>query len=104
MRNTNVFYIHTAAAIGLEKAVILAELQNLIEVNDANKVDFYGGEAWARRKWLSERLPYISDRKFRSVLSEMINDGWIAVGYFSEDKFDRSQWLKITSKGYTAQR
>ena len=96
---THSFDVELAKEVGIEKALILKELQNLIEYKSNNQLDIRDGRAWVyySSQALAKKFPYMKASSIRRWMDELEDDGYIESGFFSSDKRDRVKWYHIKS-------
>lgn len=95
MANRIISYsIDVAIEYGLNEAIIIQLLQDLILKNKANNVNFYNGHYWvdASIRTLQELLPHYTKKQIRRVIDNLVQKGVLIKGNFNTDKFDRTCW------------
>lgn len=96
-RNLHSFDVDTAKKLGVEKALILKEMQNIAEYKENNDIDMSEGYAWVyySAKGLSQKFPYFNPKSISRWMLELERDGYIISEYKSSDKRDRVKWYAL---------
>ena len=95
------FDVELACKYGMLEAVLLYYFDFWIEKNKANEKHFHDGYYWTynSNKAFTELFPYASQKRIRTALSHLIEEGLIATGNYNEKAFDHTTWYRFTEKG-----
>lgn len=95
------FDVDLACKYGMLEAVLLNYFDFWIEKNKANEKHFHDGYYWTynSNKAFTELFPYASQKRIRTALSHLIEEGLIATGNYNEKAFDHTTWYRFTEKG-----
>lgn len=93
------FNVEIAKLVGVEKAILLYNINYWCVKNEANESNFHDGNYWTYNSAVAfEKLfPYMAPRSISRWLSELEKDGWIMVGNYNKDARDRTRWYCSTS-------
>jgi len=84
-----------ATKIGLEKALVLQRIVDWCAYNKRNEKNLKNGRVWAyntQKAWSAE-MPMVSDRKMRTLLGELVDEGFIYVAHYGGT--DRTAWYAV---------
>lgn len=97
------FDIEIAKDYGIETAIILKHLYFWIEKNKANDDNYFEGKYWTYNsvKAFSDLFPYMTEKKIRSALIKMEEQGLLITGNFNRSQYDRTKWYALTDKAYS---
>lgn len=97
------FDVDLACKYGMLEAVLLYYFDFWIEKNKANEKHYQDGYYWTynSNKAFTELFPYASQKRIRTALSHLIEEGLIATGNYNEKAFDHTTWYRFTEKGIT---
>lgn len=97
------FDIEIAQDYGIETAIILKHLYFWIEKNKANDDNYFEGKYWTYNsvKAFSDLFPYMTEKKIRSTLMKMEEQGLLITGNFNKSQYDRTKWYALTDKAYS---
>ena len=97
------FDIEIAQDYGIETAIILKHLYFWIEKNKANDDNYFEGKYWTYNsvKAFSDLFPYMTEKKIRSTLIKMEEQGLLITGNFNKSQYDRTKWYALTDKAYS---
>lgn len=97
------FDIEIAKDYGIETAIILKHLYFWIEKNKANDDNYFEGKYWTYNsvKAFSDLFPYMTEKKIRSALIKMEEQGLLITGNFNKSQYDRTKWYALTDKAYS---
>ena len=86
-----------AVKYGVNEAIFIQNLRYWIQFNQANEKHFYDGRYWTfnSQKAFSELFPYWTPRQVRHIVDKLKQNGAIEVGFWNEDKTDRTQWYTL---------
>ena len=95
------FNIKIAKTYGIEEAILLHHFYFWIAKNAANGKHFYDGLYWTynSKKAYAYFFTYMNETKIFRVLKHLEDEGIIAKGKYNKDKWDRTNWYAITTKG-----
>ena len=98
---THSFDVDLACKYGMLEAVLLFYFDFWIEKNKANEKHFHDGYYWTYNstKAFTELFPYASQKRIRTALSHLVEEGLIATGEYNEKAFDHTTWYRFTEKG-----
>tara|TARA_Y100000361_G_C11161446_1_gene347657 strand:- start:4025 stop:4738 length:714 start_codon:yes stop_codon:yes gene_type:complete len=96
------FNVEIAKQLGLNKAVILYNLDYWIQKNRANNNNYFDGEYWTHNSVSAykELFPYLSEKAIYKALKDLETDGYLITGNYHENKYNRSKWYSLTEKYY----
>lgn len=97
------FDIEIAQEYGIEEAIILKHFHFWIQKNEANDDNYFEGKYWTYNsvKAFTELFPYMTERKIRSTLEKMKEQGLIITGNFNKSQYDRTKWYALTDLAYS---
>ena len=97
------FDIEIAQKYGIEEAIILKHFHFWIQKNEANDDNYFEGKYWTYNsvKAFTELFPYMTERKIRSTLAKMEEQGLIITGNFNKSQYDRTKWYALTDLAYS---
>ena len=88
------FNIKDAELIGIDKAVILYNIEFWLQKNKANNRHIHDGYVWTYNSAsaFAKLFPYMSTKKISRLLFEMSRDGILISGNFNKAGYDRTKW------------
>ena len=91
------FVVEIAEIVGIEKAIILYNLDYWIQKNVANNVNFIDGKYWTYNsiEAFGELFPYLKKSTLKRTLSQLKNEGYILVENHNENKWDKTNWYAL---------
>ncbi|MBA7621572.1 hypothetical protein ES703_28936 [subsurface metagenome] len=95
------FRVEVAKQVGIEKAVLLYNLDFWIRKNKANKDHFRDGRTWTYNssKAFVELLPYMKERSIAQRLQELEEDGFlISSKKYNDSAYNHTKWYSLTEK------
>lgn len=97
------FDIEIAQEYGIETAIILKHLYFWIKKNESNDDNYFEGKYWTYNsiKAFADLFPYMTERKIRSTLVKMEEQGLIITGNFNKSQYDRTKWYTLTDFAYS---
>ena len=97
------FNIEIATKYGMLEAVLLENIHYWIEKNKTDGRNFYDGKYWTYNsvKKFAELFPYASEKKIRSAIKVLREEGILDVGNYNQHKMDKTLWYSFTEKGET---
>jgi DnaD/phage-associated family protein len=95
------FNVEAAKTIGIEGAILLKNIWWWCEKNAANEQNIHDGKAWTYNsiKAYKDLFPYMTEKKIRSTLKKLEEDGLIETGNYNKMSYDRTLWYAITGTG-----
>ena len=86
-----------AKDVGVEEAIMYANIEFWVWHNQLNKKHFYDGRYWTynSQRAFQEQFPFWSRQNIRTILKKLIAKGYIKVGTFNDHKYDRTSWFAI---------
>lgn len=96
------FNVRLAQKIGVEKALIIKELQSMCEYKKNNELNEKDGKHWVyySSEALAKKFPYFKPSSIRRWMMELEEDGYIESAYLSSDKRDRVKWYHVKSNAH----
>lgn len=95
------FDIEIAAKYGMLEAVLLENIHYWIEKNKMEGRNLHDGKYWMYNsvKKFAELFPYASEKKIRSAIKLLREEGILEVGNYNQHKMDKTLWYALTEKG-----
>lgn len=95
------FDIDIAKEYGILEAILINNLDYWISHNRANEKNYYDGSYWTYNstRALQEQFPYASERKIKTALKHLKDEGIIKTGNYNKLSYDRTLWYAFTEKG-----
>ena len=93
-----------AKVVGIPAAAIFHNISYWIFHNETNGTNLQQGEHWTYNSAaaFSEQFPELTQDQVRRALEKLRDAGFIKVGNFSKNRFDRTSWYAIGEKGRSA--
>ena len=100
MYNTHSFSVELATTLGLEKTLILQHFFYWHQANADNENMYKDNAVWffTSRKNIMGVFPYLTERKIRSAIDELVDSGYVRKGNYSTDKMKKTNWYSLTEK------
>ena len=100
MYNTHSFSVELATTLGLEKTLILQHFFYWHQANADNENMYKDNAVWffTSRKNIMGVFPYLTERKIRSAIDELVEGGYVRKGNYSTDKMKKTNWYSLTEK------
>lgn len=97
------FNTDIATEHGIECAVILQNLYFWIKKNIANEKNNNDGNYWTYNsvKAFSKLFPYMTEKRIRSALLKLEENGLIITGNYNKSAYDRTKWYAMTEKAFS---
>lgn len=94
MKMSNNFDSDVAMDVGVNGAILYANIQYWCEHNRLNGKNFHDGLYWTYNsmKAFAEQFPYFSEAQVRQALKVLEQKGYIKSGYFNKQSYDRTKW------------
>lgn len=89
-----------ACRVGVNAAVIYANIAWWCEKNRANDKHLHDGRYWTYnsvRAWC-DLFPYMSQKQIRTALELLESEGMICVGEYNSSSYDRTKWYSLNGK------
>lgn len=92
------FNVEIAEKYGILEAVLLNNFYFWIKKNEANDKNFHEGMYWTYNsaKALHRLFPYASERKIRSAIKHLEDEGLVLTGNYNNSAYDRTMWYALT--------
>lgn len=87
-----------AMELGVEAAILYANIEFWVDKNRANGKNFHDGYYWTYNstKAFAEQFPYWSSAKIRRALEKLEDAGYIKTGNYNKVAYDRTKWYTCT--------
>ena len=95
--NTHCFSVSLAEKVGLECAIILQHFYTWHKGNKDNPEMNKDKRVWffLSRKSILEVFPYLTDRKIRNSIDNLIKSGYVIKGNYNKDSFKKANWYAL---------
>ena len=92
------FNVEIAEKYGILEAILLNNFYFWIKKNEANDKNFHEGMYWTYNsaKALHRLFPYASERKIRSAIKHLEDEGLVLTGNYNNSAYDRTMWYALT--------
>ena len=92
------FNVEIAEKYGILEAILLNNFYFWIKKNEANDKNFHEGRYWTYNsaKALHRLFPYASERKIRSAIKHLEDEGLVLTGNYNNSAYDRTMWYALT--------
>ncbi|MBR4589306.1 MAG: conserved phage C-terminal domain-containing protein [Bacteroidaceae bacterium] len=92
------FNVEIAEKYGILEAILLNNFYFWIKKNEANDKNFHEGRYWTYNsaKALHRLFPYASERKIRSAIKHLEDEGMVLTGNYNNSAYDRTMWYALT--------
>ena len=86
-----------AADVGVEAAIMFANIEFWIWHNQLNKKHYYDGRYWTynSQKAFQEQFPFWSRQNIRTILNKLLKKGYILKGALNDHKYDKTNWFAV---------
>jgi hypothetical protein len=83
-----------AKKVGTDAAIILSNIEFWQATNKANNRNYFEDKHWTYNsiKAFSELFDYLTEKKIRTCLDKLENEGYIVSGNFNKSSYDRTKW------------
>lgn len=90
--------VDLAVRYGMVEAILINHFEYWIELNRTNGRNFYDGRYWTfnSMKALSEIFPYLTEKKIRTALKNLQDEGLILTGNYNRSAYDRTLWYAFS--------
>jgi len=98
------FNVEVAEQLGVEKAILLYNIDFWIQKNKANEDHFYDGRTWTYNssRAFAELFPYMKERTIRRRQQELEKDGFLVSSQkYNSTSYDKTKWYSLTEKCYS---
>jgi len=95
MSVSHLFNVEIACKIGIEKAILLQNIEFWIAKNKANNQNIYDGKCYTYNSYkaFAELFPYMKINTIKRCLVELENEGFIETrDDLNESKWDKTKW------------
>jgi len=91
-----------AKDVGINAAIIYEHIKFCCNVNKNNNTNLHDGHYWTygSKKTLAELFPYLNKGTIRTTLNNLVKKDYIVLGKYNKDKFDQTNWYRITNKNF----
>lgn len=98
--NTHSFSVELATTLGLEKTLILQHFYYWHLANKDNEGMFKDNHTWffTSRRNILQVFPYLTEKKIRNAIDELVEKGYILKGNYNPDKMKKTNWYALTEK------
>lgn len=92
------FDVDLAVRYGMVEAILINHFEYWIELNRTNGRNFYDGRYWTfnSMKALVEIFPYLTEKKIRTALKNLQDEGLILTGNYNRSAYDRTLWYAFS--------
>lgn len=96
------FDVDVAMAVGVEAACVFQNIAYWCSYNITNNKNYYDGNYWTYNsaKAFEKQFPFFNARKISRLLDSLKEAGLIDVGSYNKQKYDRTKWYAVTTKGW----
>lgn len=90
----------TAKVVGVQNAVVLQHVAFWVRLNETNQSNEVNGKHWTYNsvKGFSDYFSFLTERQIRHSLDTLVSDGYLEVGVFNKNPYDRTRWFTLTDK------
>lgn len=92
------FDVDLAVRYGMVEAILINHFEYWIELNRTNDRNYYDGRYWTfnSMKALMEIFPYLTEKKIRTALKNLQDEGLILTGNYNRSAYDRTLWYAFS--------
>ena len=89
-----------AKEIGVEEAIMYSNIEYWCAHNQANRVNFHEGRYWTYNSIsaFTELFTFWTEKQIRRILDNLVKKGYVLVGEFADNKYDRTKWYSVLSQ------
>jgi uncharacterized phage protein (TIGR02220 family) len=100
------FEARAAEVVGVNAAILLHNMAHWCNHNRMNDRNFHDGAYWTynSNKALREQFPYLGRDAIETAIKKLVDGGYVVIGFYCEDKRDRTRWFSVTELGYALDR
>ena len=97
------FDVSHAEKYGIAEAVIINHMQFWIKQNEANDHNYFDGHYWTFNSMaaLAEMFPYLTEKKLRSAINHLKDEGILLTANYNRSPYDRTLWYTLNLEPYT---
>lgn len=102
MSGTHHFHVGAAIEVGVNAAIILEQFDFYITKNKANGRHYHDGRYWTYNSVsaFKDMYPYMSEKSIRTAISKLVDGGYVLVGDYNKNRYQRPKWYSVTDEGY----
>lgn len=102
MSGTHHFHVSAAIKVGVNAAIILEQFDFYIAKNKANGRHYHDGRYWTYNSVsaFKDMYPYMSEKSIRTAISKLVDGGYVLVGDYNKNRYQRPKWYSVTDEGY----
>lgn len=102
MSGTHHFRVSAAIKVGVNAAIILEQFDFYIAKNKANGRHYHDGRYWTYNSVsaFKDMYPYMSEKAIRTAIGKLVDGGYVLIGDYNENRYQRPKWYSITDDGY----
>lgn len=92
------FDVDIAVRYGMVEAILINHYEYWIELNRTNDRNYYDGRYWTfnSMKAMLEIFPYLTEKKIRTALKNLQDEGLILTGNYNRSAYDRTLWYAFS--------
>lgn len=92
------FDVDLAVRYGMVEAILINHFEYWIELNRTNDRNYYDGRYWTfnSMKAMLEIFPYLTEKKIRTALKNLQDEGLILTGNYNRSAYDRTLWYAFS--------
>lgn len=92
------FDVDLAIRYGMVEAILINHFEYWIELNRTNDRNYYDGRYWTfnSMKAMVEIFPYLTEKKIRTALKNLQDEGLILTGNYNRSAYDRTLWYAFS--------
>lgn len=96
------FHVGAAIEVGVNAAIILEQFDFYITKNKANGRHYHDGRYWTYNSVsaFKDMYPYMSEKSIRTAISKLVDGGYVLVGDYNKNRYQRPKWYSVTDEGY----
>lgn len=96
------FHVSAAMKVGVNAAIILEQFDFYIAKNRANGRHYHDGRYWTYNSVsaFKDMYPYMSEKSIRTAISKLVDGGYVLVGDYNKNRYQRPKWYSVTDEGY----
>lgn len=90
-----------AVEVGVNGAIILTHLHYWVKKNADNDMNFHDGYYWTYNSVAAyqKQFPFWSARTINYEIKKLETGGYIKIGCYNQDAYNRTKWYTLTEKG-----
>lgn len=100
------FEARAAEVVGVNAAILLHNMAYWCNHNRQNGRHLHDGAYWTynSNRAFREQFPYLGKDAIETAIKKLVDGGYVIVGFYCEDKRDRTRWFSVTELGYALDR